>query len=141
MFTLLGVTLLILRAFLLFSYFSYHVSSLCVCSRYVHLLSFLCFFFFSLSLFLMLLLFNSFFFNHLHLFFFSFLKKSPFLICSPLFVKLFLFYLHCCFAFFLVVLFNRVRSNKINCRLFFSGRKTTCSIPPRTYLLNFCHLM
>ena len=110
MFTLIVVTLLILNAFLLFSFFSYHVSSPCVCSRHVCLISL------SLSLLCCFCLFY-FFFNHLY-FFFRFFFLISFLICSSFFVKLFLFYLHCCFAFFLV-LFNRVRSNKINWSFFF----------------------
>ena len=92
MFTLLGVTLLILSAFLLFSFFSLSLCllSLCLSSLFVM-------FIYSLSLSLMLLLFNSFFYNLS--FFIFFLKNLLFsfvhrflwncFVLSPLLLRLF----------------------------------------------------
>ena len=119
MFSLLDVTLLILRAFLLFSFlfsltmfpllvfalvmFIYSLAHVYLLSLFLSLsLSLLCFF--CLILFLMTFIFSFFFCG----------KKSSFFHLFIAFCETVLFYLHCCFAFFLVVLFNRVRSNKIH---------------------------
>ena len=99
-------------------FFSLHVS--------LRLLS-LCFL---LSLMFLLFVFSSLFFFAklcLNLLYFRIFCEKHFFICSSFFVKLFLFYLLSCFPNF-------------SYSIFF-GRITTCSIPPRTYFLNFGNLM
>ena len=94
--------------------------SLCLLSLCLSTL-FLMFMLLSLSLFLMLLLFSSFLKKFTCPFVFLFEKKLLFSFVHRFLMKLFLFCLHCCFAFF--VLFNRVHSNKINWPLLFGAEK------------------
>ena len=98
-------------------------------SRYVYLLSL------SLSLLSFLWLF---FFEKSPLFIFWKKKNLVFSFVRPFFVKLFLFYLLCCFApFSFCFCFFQSCSFEQDKLTSFFWQKNTCLIPPRTYFLIF----
>ena len=98
-----------------FLFLSFHDSSPCVCSRYVYLLSFLCIFTHTLSLSLSYASSELILFLEKSFISFSCFRKNPFFISSSLVCKTVFVLSPLLFrSFFLVVIFNRVRSNKIN---------------------------
>ena len=119
--------LLVLLSFFLF--LSFHDSSPCVCSRHVYLRSLLCIFTHTHTLSLshassvqlILLLEKS-----PSLTFRVFEKKILVSFLHPFFVKLFLFYLRCCFAPFFLLFFSIVFVRTRYIDSFFFGRITTC---------------